>query len=108
MSGKLSNSRTLRCSEAQGARPNCRMPSSVMSSQCDRLIDSSRGQHALRILKVLSVMRTHSSKSIFSSKLQLRANALKPVSVNCETAAHSRVHNFGQQRERAKRAWSVR
>ena len=71
-------------------------------------MDSSLGQQALKTLKVLSVINTHSSRSIFSRRLQLRANAENPVSVNWETAAHSSVLSFGQHLERAKRDWSVK
>ena len=108
MSGRLSNSKTFKCSEAQGAKPSCRIPSSVINSQWLKLIDSSLGQQALKTLKVLSVISTHSSRSIFSRRLQLRANAENPVSVNCETAAHSSVLSFGQHRERARSDWSVK
>lgn len=37
MSGQLSSSKTARCSAAHGDRANWRIPSSVISSQCDRL-----------------------------------------------------------------------
>ena len=94
--GKLSSSRTIKCSDEQGAMPNWRIPSSVISSQCDKLMNSSLGQHAESADKVASVIRTHSSKSSLSNKWQFLARAPNPVSVNWDTAAHSNVVRFGQ------------
>ena len=101
MSGRLSNSKTFRFSEAQGAMPSCRIPSSVMSSQWERLIDSRRGQHAARTARVASVIWTHSSRSIFSRLTQFLARARNPVSVNCETPEHSSVVRLWQWFDRA-------
>ena len=93
--GKLSSSKTIKCSDEHGAMPNWRIPSSVINSQWDKLINSSLGQQAESADKVASVMRTHSSKSNLSNKWQFRAKAPNPVSVNCDTAAHSNVVRFG-------------
>jgi len=37
MSGQLSSSNTVSCSVEQGLEPRCRIPSSVINSQCDKL-----------------------------------------------------------------------
>ena len=68
----------------------------MISSQWDKLINSSLGQQAESADKVASVIRTHSSKSSLSNKWQFLARAPNPVSVNWDTAAHSNVVRFGQ------------
>lgn len=98
--GQLSSSNTARCSAAHGERANCRMPSSVISSQWDKLCVqkviefegwissltrdyfhcqiiinfltnfSNLGQPIDKWMRVASVIKRHSSRSIFSNNLQ--------------------------------------
>ena len=75
MRGQLSSSSTTRFSLAQGDMPRCLMASSVMSSQWERERDSREGQWADSWEMEWSEMRTHSSRSILSSRWQERARA---------------------------------
>lgn len=96
ISGQLSSSTTSRRSWAQVPLPRCRMPSSVISSQCDKLRTCRRGQWIDSCSNVLSVICTHSSRSIFSSSWQFLASVVKPTSVSWEQRATSSILSLAQ------------
>lgn len=106
--GQLSNSNTARCSAAHGERANCRMPSSVISSQWDKLNFSNLGHPIDKWMRVASVIKRHSSRSIFSNNLQFFARAWKPASVKWVQATHSSTLRSGQCCANVTRDASVR
>lgn len=101
--GQLSSSSTERLSAAQLPEVKWRIPSSVISSQCERVYKtegetwisfynvtcfkwqltsfSRLGQPMAKWASVRSVIWLHSSRSIRSRYLQFRASAWKPISV---------------------------
>lgn len=107
MRGQLSNSITSRRSWAQAPLPRWRIPSSVINSQWERLNTCSLGQCMESWIRVLSVICTHSSKSIFSSSWQFLARVVNPRSVSCEHRATSRILSRGQFCPSALRIESV-
>lgn len=126
--GQLSSSSTDRISAAQLPVVRCRIPSSVISSQCDRvywkatrlnsvhwsgLLEKSTnfsklGQPVARWANVRSVIWLHSSRSIRSRYLQFRPSAWKPMSVKLRHPDTSRVFSRWLCCERDNRVRSVR
>lgn len=108
MSRQLSSSSTCSRSWPHVLLLRWRIPSSVINSQWDKLNACSLGQCIESCIKVLSVIKTHSSKSIFSSSWQFRAKRVKPASVSWEHLAASKIFSLGQFRPSAVREASVR
>ena len=89
MRGQLSSSNTVRFSLAQGDMPRCLIASSVINSQWESERDSRQGQCTASCDIDVSVIRTHSSRSIRSNLWQDLARACRIISLIIEAKLNS-------------------